>query len=239
MKKLKNVFLFGFLLFVSCNNDVVIVYDISKERFEREIEANDEKYEKYIIIDARPENEYLNGHLAGAMNYNLDVLETRFSEIEDLKNIRTYVYGNNSEESFEVAKYLGEKGFKTILNCAGLDEAEYPFVFYNPIRLKRGFQIAKDNNYQLVDYRIRGLREQYAVENSKFLLYPNIDQLLTTINYSSGYVVFSNNVKYAEECAVELASNGFRNVYYCVDNIADYPEFWEESKKPIEKPKAK
>ncbi|MEL3907716.1 MAG: rhodanese-like domain-containing protein [Treponemataceae bacterium] len=237
MNKIKNIFLvFSILLFVACNNEIVVVYDISQERFDQELVTNNANNEKYIIIDTRPEHEYLNGHLFGAMNYNIKILKTRFYEIEDLKNIRTYVYGNNSEESFKVAKYLGEQGFKTIFNCAGLDEAEYPFVFFNPVRLKRGFQMAKENNYQLVDYRRHTAREKNMVKNSNFILYPNIDQLLNVINYSSGYVVFSANVKNATECAAELSSYGFKNVYYCVDDIANYPEFWRQSKKEPKTP---
>lgn len=226
--------LISILLFVSCNNEVVVVYDISKERFQREVAAYDAKYEKYLIIDTRTEAEYRNGHIVDALNYSLTDLNTRFYEIEDLKNVRTYVYGNTADESFAVAKYLGQHGYKTILNCAGVNEAEYEFVMYHPVRLPHGFEIAKNFSYQLFDYRTKIIHDQYTIPNANFLAYPNIEDLLDAVTYATGYVVFSTNVKHAKECAAKLVDYGFRNVYYCIDNILDYPKYFEYTERQLE-----
>ena len=62
----------------------------------------------------------------------------------------------------------------------------------------------------------------------------NIEDLLDAVAYATGYVVFSTNVKHAKECAAKLVDYGFRNVYYCIDNILDYPKYFEYTERQLE-----
>jgi rhodanese-like protein len=236
MKNIKPILLSVLIivLFISCSNEIIVVYDISKERFQRELATHNAKYEEYLIIDSRSEQAYLAGHLPDALNYNIEHIKKNFSEIEDLKELPTYVYGKNLDESFAVAKYLGQHGYKKIFNCMGTDEAKYDFVMYHPVRLRHGFELAKKEEYQLVDYRIKSSHDQYKVPNVIFLPYPNIDKLLNVIRYNHGYVVFSTSSLHAKECAELLVHYGFHNVYYCVDNIVYYPEYFEYNERQLD-----
>lgn len=212
---------------VSCSTDVIIVYDISQERFEKEVAALEKEHLKYLIIDTRSEKEYKKGHVIDALNYPQKTFAGKFSELEDLKDVPTFVYGYDADESFKVAKYLAQHGFVKIFNCMGTEETTYDFVNYSPMRLPSGFKLASAMGYQLVDYRTALSRLEYNVPNSNFIPYPNIDRIINSVNYANGYVTFSVNLTNARECAQELSKYGFKNVYYCIDSILDYPDFYE------------
>ena len=224
---LKALYVLVFFVLFSCTRKIVIVYDISQERFERQTKK---QFGKFLIVDSREEAEYLSGHILDALNYPLSTIKERLVEISDYKTVPVYVYANKLDESFKAAKILCENGFKVVYNCEGLNERTYQLSRYHPIRLKTGFSLAKEKNFQLVDYRTPPSQEKHAVESANFVPYPNLDKIINSINFSNGYVIFSSNITHARECAKEFLSYGFVNVYYCIDNILDYPEYLAKPK---------
>lgn len=227
-KTLQKIFsmLFALSVFISCSTDVIVVYDISGDRFTRLVEKQWQNFSKFLILDVRTEEEYLEGHFYDALNYPVSDVEKRYKEIEDYKTLPIYIYGRTADQSFKAAKVLAENGFTQIYNCEGTEETEYTFYTYNPIRLKAGFALAHERGFQLVDYRTQAGRTTCPVPEANFITFPNLDEIINAIDYSEGYIIFSTNITHARDCAREFTEYGFKNVYYCIDNILEYPEYF-------------
>jgi len=71
-----------------------------------------------LMVDARSAEEYELGHIAGAMSLPLDKFDQAFMavqpELRKSKLIVLYCSGGSCGTSEEVAKKLGEKGFKDL-----------------------------------------------------------------------------------------------------------------------------
>lgn len=64
------------------------------------------------LLDVRPEDEYRLGHLPGAMNLSLDVLETRLAELPAGREIVAYCRGPYCVLSFKAVQFLRSRGFR-------------------------------------------------------------------------------------------------------------------------------
>lgn len=210
---------------LSCTSEVVVVYDISQERFFEMLEDCEKNNYPYLIIDVRSENEYKLGHIDEAINYPANRILLHTDEFLDFANEIVFVYGHSLNESFKSAELLVEQGFKRLYNVTGFDEATYPLVQHQAIRLVEGFALAREMDYALVDYRSAVSHEAYYVPNTVFVRFPDL-VIENTVPFSEGYVVFSTSKRSAKECAKELLDCGFNNVYYCLDNIINYPEYF-------------
>lgn len=64
-----------------------------------------------ILIDVRPEEEFKEGHIAGALNVPVDQLSERLSELPDDQEIVAYCRGPFCVFADEAVELLNEKGF--------------------------------------------------------------------------------------------------------------------------------
>lgn len=97
-----------------------------------DVKAAIDNKEKVIILDVRDGEEFLRGHLPGAMNISRGTLELHvFGMIPD-RNAKIYVYCKASARSALAAMTLHEMGYKnTFLMDATLEEwmrAGYPVI---------------------------------------------------------------------------------------------------------------
>ena len=71
-----------------------------------------------IFVDARPESQYNQGHIKGAVCLPWQEADRRFMEVadrlEDQKTIITYCDGKYCELSHELALFLSDMGFKDV-----------------------------------------------------------------------------------------------------------------------------
>jgi rhodanese-related sulfurtransferase/DNA-binding transcriptional ArsR family regulator len=74
------------------------------------------------ILDVRPEDEFALGHLPGAINIPLQVLEARLSELDPSKEIVAYCRGPYCVLSYEAVAALRKRGFKALRLEDGLPE---------------------------------------------------------------------------------------------------------------------
>ena len=70
---------------------------------------------KTTIIDVRPKEEYLNGHLPGAVSIPLPELKNEMKNVPADKEIVAYCRGKYCVMAPEAAKILNKKGFKTTI----------------------------------------------------------------------------------------------------------------------------
>lgn len=85
-----------------------------------EVKARLEKSSDLIILDVRTKEEYESetGHLPGAILIPVQELESRYQELDSLKNKEIVAYCKAGVRSARASKFLGEKGFK-VFNMVG------------------------------------------------------------------------------------------------------------------------
>lgn len=74
------------------------------------------------VLDVRPEDEFLMGHVSGALNIPLGVLKKRLPELDPSKEIIAYCRGPYCVLSFEAVAFLRERGFNVRRLEDGLPE---------------------------------------------------------------------------------------------------------------------
>lgn len=83
-----------------------------------------------LIIDVRTREEYVQGHIPGAINIPLHELEVRISELEVYKNKTILVYCRSGRRSAVASEILVRNGFTKVYNMLGgiisWIEAGYP-----------------------------------------------------------------------------------------------------------------
>lgn len=75
-----------------------------------------ERSDDYILLDVRTEEEFIRGHVNGAVNIPLDSLRERVSELDKTKIIIAYC--KVGIRGYIAERILEQKGF-TVLNVTG------------------------------------------------------------------------------------------------------------------------
>lgn len=74
----------------------------------------------YVILDVRREDEFVTGHLPGAINIaNENIGTEQLSELPDLEQ-EIYVYCRSGRRSKEAAAKLSAAGYQNIIECGGI-----------------------------------------------------------------------------------------------------------------------
>ena len=74
----------------------------------------------YIILDVRREDEFLQGHIPGAIHVaNESIVDTRPEELPDL-NQTIYVYCRSGNRSKQASQKLAEMGYTNIIEFGGI-----------------------------------------------------------------------------------------------------------------------
>lgn len=74
--------------------------------------------EEVTVLDVRPEQEFKEGHIAGALNIPVDVLSEKLNELSEDQEVVAYCRGPFCVFADEAVEFLNEKGF----NAKRLDE---------------------------------------------------------------------------------------------------------------------
>jgi ArsR family transcriptional regulator len=75
-----------------------------------------------ILIDVRPSDEYEAGHIPGALNFPLDEIESRLTELPKGREVVAYCRGPYCVQSIKALELLHAKGFKTRRLSSGVQE---------------------------------------------------------------------------------------------------------------------
>ena len=87
-----------------------VLESISLKELRLKIKNND-----VTIIDVRPTEEYLNGHLPGAVSIPMSELKSKIKNLSGGKEIIAYCRGKYCVMAPEAAKILNKKGFNTTI----------------------------------------------------------------------------------------------------------------------------
>ena len=127
MEKLIVILLIGLCVITGCSNSK----ETSLARIEKisvdevyKISENIDKYQEYVIIDVRTEDEYNGGHIKNAINIPV----ANISEIEVSKDKKIIVYCRSGSRSTTAAVELQKLGYKSIYNMGGVLDWNYDLV---------------------------------------------------------------------------------------------------------------
>ena len=84
----------------------------------------DNNYDSVVIIDVRSNDEYRSGHIKGAINLPLDLIEN----IDIPKEQRIIVYCHSGRRSRESAIKLINLGYENVLDMGGIIDWPYEIV---------------------------------------------------------------------------------------------------------------
>ena len=76
-----------------------------------------------VLIDVRSEEEYVSGHIEGALSIEYSVIQDHIEEVTESKSEKIYLYcrsGRRSEIALQTLKALG---YKDLINLGGISEA--------------------------------------------------------------------------------------------------------------------
>lgn len=73
--------------------------------------------ENILVLDIRPEQAFAAGHIEGALNVPLDLLQARYNELPNDRRI--VVVDENGSRSLFAASYLKRKGFRDVGRLSG------------------------------------------------------------------------------------------------------------------------
>ncbi len=133
MKRIFLVILLGGLLMCGCSssnhqvkvheNKPVDISSISVAKV-KEIVDHYEDYENVAIIDVRSETEFKEGHIEGAINIPLDILEN----IDMPKDEEIIVYCHSGRRSNLAANTLKKLGYENVFDMGGITDWPYDIV---------------------------------------------------------------------------------------------------------------
>ena len=84
------------------------IEELTKEELWKRLKRND----KLVVLDVRPQEEYLAGHIPGAVSIPLEDLKRRVKELPKSKQIVAYCRGALCALAPEATRYLKRKGFR-------------------------------------------------------------------------------------------------------------------------------
>lgn len=168
---MKNILLAGTLIlgisFASCQNQVTgrnskqINATITVDEFDKKLSETKDVQ----LVDVRTPEEYQEGHLKNAVNYNLNgsAFESELSKLDKTKPVMVYCLAGG--RSAEAAEILEKKGFTEVYNMQGgiikWNAANKPTDRNSVVPVKRGMSLADfdkqilSDKYVLVDYNAK------------------------------------------------------------------------------------
>lgn len=101
----------------------------SIKKIKYEEAANNLKNDKNImLIDVRENYEFQSGHIKGAKNISLSVVEKTIGTIAKDKNATIYVYCQSGARSARACQILTTKGYTNVYNLGGIMGWPYGIV---------------------------------------------------------------------------------------------------------------
>lgn len=186
--------------------------------------------DKFLIIDVRSPEEYKEGHIQNAINMNVDSLEDRLDEIEDLKESPIITYCNSGKKSGQVAEILVNNGFKDVTNAEGVKNFKYDLVKYSDVR-GATFQKLIDENTDIVLVDVREEKQaedEGMIEGAINIPLNTIEANLDKLPKDKTIALYCNSGTKSSEVAKKLERLGYTNVVNSIDGVKEYKFTLEE-----------
>ncbi|MGN0306743.1 MAG: rhodanese-like domain-containing protein [Lachnospiraceae bacterium] len=90
-----------------------------------------EKETDFLLLDVRTEEEFIQGHIPGAVCLPVADIEAGETSILSDKTQRIYVYCRSGNRSIVAAESLMEQGYTNVVECGGISDWTGELVFGN------------------------------------------------------------------------------------------------------------
>lgn len=221
MKSLVMMMFVAMLVLVGCGADGSI-----KEMSGEDLVKNnsDKNKDKMLLIDVRPQEEYLAGHIPHAINIFIEDLEARLSEIEDYKNEPVVLYCNSGNKSGKAAEILVENGFTDVTNAEGVKDFSYNLVTYADIRGAELEELVKTTeDIVLVDTRpVKDVNETGMIEGAINIPFDEVQQHLNQLPKDKIILLYCSTGTKSANVAQELVELGYTKVINSIDGVKEY-----------------
>ncbi|MBF0713663.1 rhodanese-like domain-containing protein [Gemella sp. GH3] len=160
-----------------CEGDEKIepkIYDMTGQEL-ISIENDKVEKERYLVVDTRSEEEYLQGHLKYAINMPADNFKNLIGRIRDVEKV--IIYGHNKEETRVLAEELLADGFVYVYNAQGVDEFSYNYVIYKNLIGSEFQKIINKKEEAFIDSRDEKDFNKSHVENAINVNHNNLDNI--------------------------------------------------------------
>ena len=81
-----------------------------------------------ILLDVRTEQEFVTGHIAGAVLIPVDEIRARLAELPEDRNTPIIVYCRSGNRSATAARMLTEAGYRAVYDLGGINSWPYEIV---------------------------------------------------------------------------------------------------------------
>ncbi|MDO5718046.1 MAG: rhodanese-like domain-containing protein [Tissierellia bacterium] len=206
------------------SGDATETADGFKEMKGEELESLNEGKEKdsILIIDVRPEEEYLAGNIPNSINILSDDIDKNIEKIKDYKENKIIVYCNTGNRSAKAAKVLVDNGFKDVYNAQGVKEYEYKLVNYTDILASDLLDMMNEDGIVLVDYRPKDLYDKGHIKGAINIELDEITDNLDKLPKDAKILLYCNTGTKSALAADELTKLGYENVFNSIEGVKEY-----------------
>lgn len=224
MKNMKSLLMMMFvamLVLVGCGADGSI-----KEMSGEDLVKNntDKNKDKILLIDVRPQEEYLAGHIPHAINIFIDELEERLPELENYKEEPIVLYCNTGNKSGKAAEILVANGFTDVTNAEGVKDFTYDLVTYVDItgaQLEQLVQTTED--IVLVDTRpVKDVNDIPMLEGAINIPFDEVEANLDQLPEDKIIVLYCSTGTKSAGVAQQLVDLGYTKVINSIDGVKEY-----------------
>lgn len=85
----------------------------------QQVQARRETSEDFLLLDCREQQEWDHVHIEGATLIPMSEIQDRVTELEDHRDRDIVVYCHHGGRSLQVAQWLQQQGFSSVLNMTG------------------------------------------------------------------------------------------------------------------------
>lgn len=224
MKNIKSLVMMMFvamLVLVGCGADGSIK-EMSGEDLVKK--NSDKNKDKILLIDVRPQEEYLAGHIPHAINIFIDDLEDRLSEIENYKEEPVVLYCNTGNKSGKAAEILVANGFTDVTNAEGVKDFSYDLVTYVDITGSQLEQLVQSTeDIVLVDTRpVKDVNDIPMLEGAINIPFDEVEANLDQLPKDKIIVLYCSTGTKSAHVAQQLVDLGYTKVINAIDGVKEY-----------------
>lgn len=219
-KNFKQIYIIFFILIiilslVGCgesyeDDDVKYLLGVALQKMQEDVDKKDE----IVVIDARSEEEYRQGHIKHAVNIPQDELESNIDYLKTYKDDPFIIYLNTAEEAEKVGQILYDNGIPDVSNADGVSEYDYPLFKYNNIFPDEMLEKIKNGSTFLIDARPREAYEEGHIEGALSIPAGTIkaNKNLLPKDKNADIITYCFKGNNSAVGAQELIDLGYRNV---------------------------
>ena len=130
-KTLLMLFVLSILLFQGCGDKQVPASNENPKKITAEMameRLSESEDEEIIIVDVRTYEEYIGGHIPGAILLPIDSIEKEAEGILEDKSTTYFVYCRSGNRSNTASQLLADMGYEQIYDLGGIIDWPYEIV---------------------------------------------------------------------------------------------------------------